>query len=199
VAGRISKFYRKSAVVVYPPIENRNKEIGTRNKKKGNYYLLATRVTGAKGVLETVNAAREGGFKLKLVGEVVEKRIVKKIEKMGMKNIEMLGRVSDSDLAELYERAKGFIALARDEDFGMTVVESMMAGTPVLALNAGGYKETVMPGLSGILIDSADSLAVARGIEQMGKVKWDSEKIKKWGSKFSRSRFEKEVEEIIHA
>lgn len=199
VAGRIAKFYRKQAVVIYPPVEVKDFRFKILDsRKKDNYYLLVTRVTGAKGVIETVEAAIEGGFRLKVVGEVIEPKIGEKVKKLSGEKVELLGRVSDAQLSKLYTESKGFIAIARDEDFGMTVVESMLRGTPVLALNEGGYKETVVPGKTGILIDSTDPKAVIDGIREMEKAKWDSGEIKKWASKFGRDRFKKEIKEQVN-
>ncbi len=100
--------------------------------------------------------------------------------------------MSDSELASLYTNAKGFIALARDEDFGMTVVESMSYGTPVLAFNGGGYKESVIAGKTGVLIEDTDPASVVRGIKLMNKTKWDRKTIKKWASQFNSDRFRQE-------
>ena len=79
----------------------------------------------------------------------------------------------------------------------MTVVEAMMYGTPILAFNGGGYKESVVPGKTGILIDDTDLKSVSEGIAKMEKIKWNRAAIKKWAGRFGRERFEREVREII--
>ncbi len=188
VAGRVKKFYRKNAIVVYPPIEINHKSQILQFSNQ-DYYLMVSRIVGGKGILEASQAFKKLGIKLKIVGEVVD-------SKLGAK-VECLGRVEDSKLTALYEQARGFVALARDEDFGMTVVEAMMRGTPVLAYNGGGYKETVEPGKTGILIDGTDTKSVKAGIEKMESVKWNREEIIKWASRFGRARFEREIREVI--
>ena len=194
VAIRIKKFYRREAQVVYPPIEVKGKS--KKGQEKRDYYLLVTRITGAKGVVESLNAARKGGFKLKLVGEIIEKRLENSVNKAG-KNVEYLGRVSDRELGELYANARGFIALAQDEDFGMTVVEAMGYGTPVIALRSGGYKETVKEGVTGHFVESTKVEEILSGIRKMDKTKWDKAKIMSWASEFDRSKFEEKIKEII--
>lgn len=188
VAARIAKFYRKTAVVVYPPIESSTRDHAT-TRPRGNYYLMVSRIVGGKGIEAAAKAFKQLGIKLKIVGEVVD-------TKLGAK-VECLGRVEDSQLPSLYTNAKGFVALARDEDFGMTVVESMAHGTPVLAFNGGGYKETIVPGKTGILIDNTDTKSVAEGVKQMEATKWDREVIKKWSSKFGRENFELNIGKIV--
>ncbi len=191
VAGRIKKFYRRDAVVVYPPIELKGKSKKVQAKRE-DYYLLVARITGAKGVTEAIEAAERGGFRLKLVGEMVSP----KLQVKSSKHVEYQGRVDDVVLAELYSRAKGFVALARDEDFGMTVVEAMGYGTPVLALNSGGYRETVVP-KTGILIEDTSVERVVAGIKQMEETTWDHSAIVKWAQKFNRNVFETKIREII--
>ena len=66
------------------------------------------------------------------------------------KNVEFLGHVTDEELVQLYSEAKGFLALAQDEDFGITPVEAQLCGTGVVAYYGGGYKETVVENKTGI-------------------------------------------------
>ena len=115
-----------------------------------------------------------------------------------------MGRVAEEKLYELYAKAKGFIALARDEDFGMTPVEAQAAGTPVIAFNGGGFKESVIDSsagsgqvATGILIDDTDEETLRRAIESFNKVKWDKEKIQNQARKFSKERFKKEIKKFI--
>jgi glycosyltransferase involved in cell wall biosynthesis len=105
--------------------------------------------------------------------------------------------VSDDKLADLYKGAKGFVALARDEDFGMTVIESMIYGTPVLAYRGGGYLETVVPGKTGIFVDGVGTREIGEGIKEMEKTKWNQKEIVTWASKFGRERFEKEMRKVV--
>ncbi len=195
VAARIKKFYRREALVVYPPVESKGAS-STGQVERGDYYLLVTRITGAKGVIETMSAAQNAGFKLKLVGEIVENRLKKMIERAG-ENVEYVGRVGDSELGKLYANARGFIALARDEDFGMTVVEAMGHGVPVLALNSGGYKETVKEGMTGYFVKDAKVESIVLGIRKMDKTKWNKSRIVSWAREFDRSNFETKMKKII--
>lgn len=190
VARRIEKFYRKVSTVVYPPIEVQ--ELGTRKQELGEYYLMVSRIVGGKGIEEADQAATQGKFRLKIVGEIVDK-------KLGSRLAHYVGRVSEGELADLYSGAKGFLALSHDEDFGMTVVESMAYGTPVLAYNGGGYRETVIPGKTGVLIEATDKESVLAGIKKMERTAWNRVEIKKWAAKFGRARFEREIRRIVSA
>jgi len=72
----------------------------------------------------------------------------------------------------------------------MTVVESMAAGTPVIAFNGGGFRETVIDGETGILIDDMDVATLEKALKRFEEMKWDLEKIQKQARKFSRENFE---------
>ncbi|PIW07388.1 hypothetical protein COW38_02870 [Candidatus Collierbacteria bacterium CG17_big_fil_post_rev_8_21_14_2_50_45_7] len=194
VAGRIEKFYRKQASVVYPPIKMVNGQWLMVNGKRGDYYLVVSRIVGGKGIEEATTAFKKLGIPLKIVGEKVAHGTWLMVRG---KKIEYLGRVGDGELAKLYAGAKGFVALARDEDFGMTVVEAMSCGTPVLAYDGGGYRETVMPGKTGVLIQGTNTRDIGEGIKQMEKIKWNRNEIKKWARQFGRVNFEKNIRKII--
>jgi glycosyltransferase involved in cell wall biosynthesis len=112
-------------------------------------------------------------------------------------HIELLGRVSDSKLYELYGRAKGFIALARDEDFGMSVVEAQAAGTPVIAFRGGGFKESVIDGQTGVFIDTVDEKTMGSAIRKLNSINWDKTKLQVNARRFSKERFEKKVLEFV--
>jgi glycosyltransferase involved in cell wall biosynthesis len=213
VQARIKKFYRRDSVVIYPPvdIEGMKKVVGgqlsvdgerskqqtqTTEHRQQNYFLIVSRLVGAKGLEEAINVFSKlgGKYKLKIVGEAAGYSDVEsKIKNQKSNNVELLGRVSNEKLYELYAKAKGFIALARDEDFGMTVVEAQAAGTPVIAFNGGGFRESIVDGVTGILINDTDQKTLKKAIGRFNGLKWDKKRIQNHARKFSKERFEKEI------
>ncbi len=180
VENRIKKFYKKDSTVIYPPVDVEEIVKETKNTEKENYYFIASRQVGAKGIEDALKAFNRFKFELKIVGEGSS-----------------FGRVSDEKLWELYAKAKGFIALASDEDFGMTVVEAQAAGTPVIAFNGGGFKESVIDGITGILIDNTDEKTLKTAIKRFESIKWDKEKLIQNAKRFSSARFKKEMLEFV--
>ncbi|OGM12761.1 hypothetical protein A3A76_00675 [Candidatus Woesebacteria bacterium RIFCSPLOWO2_01_FULL_39_23] len=204
VKKRIEKFYRRDSTVIYPPVDIEkiiNFTTALRSsvvKKQETYFLIVSRIVGAKGLEEAAKAFRNLPYKLKIVGEAHGYSNVKsQMSKVKSQNIDFLERVTDEKLWGLYARAKGFIALARDEDFGMTVVEAQAAGIPVIAFNGGGFKESVIDGVTGILINNTDEKTLKKAIERFNKIKWDENKLRNNARKFSKERFVKEIEEYI--
>ena len=199
VAARIEKFYRKSSTVIYPPVEVEKIIEATKNLRKEDYFLIVSRLVGAKGLEEAARLARKLNFELKIVGETYGFADVKRqLERQSGGNIELLGRVSDEKLYTLYGKAKGFIALARDEDFGMSVVEAQAAGTPVIAFNGGGFKESVVDGETGLLIEDTNEETVGGAIQKLNKINWDKAKLQANAKRFSKSRFKKEIVDFVN-
>jgi len=220
VAGRIEKFYRRDSVVIYPPVEVENIIEATKNLKKASgpnlrfgerqgsekglrprgedYFLIVSRLVGAKGLEEAAKLAKKLNFKLKIVGETHGFNDVKKeLESLSGGNVELLGGVTDEELYELYGKARGFIALARDEDFGMSVVEAQAAGTPVIAFRGGGFKESIIEGETGIFIDDTEVETMKEAIKKLQRTKWDKTKLQANAKKFSKERFKKEMLEFV--
>lgn len=188
VAGRIEKFYRRNSVVIYPPVSIPNTEYRVPSTKN-NYYLIISRIVGSKGFELIYDLGNK--YKVIVAGKVIGKSGEKIVKKLKENNIEYLGEVTEEEKWKLMTGAKAFLCLSRDEDFGISAVESQMCGTPVIAYNGGGYKETVVPGKTGILFDEYSTEGVVGGIREIGEIRWDREVIKKYAQKFSKENFVK--------
>lgn len=192
---RIEKFYRKDSIVIYPPIDTK---VFDNDFKKDDYFLIVSRLVGAKGLEEAAMAAKSVGIKLKIAGGSAGYNQVKsRLEKMSGGQVELLGRVTDDELIGLYAKAKGFVALARQEDFGMTVVEAQAAGTPVIAFRGGGFLESVVEGETGIFVDDTSVETLKKAFESFNKIKWNRTKIKANAKKFDRSVFENKIRRLV--
>lgn len=205
VRRRIEKFYRREAEVIYPPVElpkikNQKLNIKNTNQNLKSYYLIVSRVVGGKGLELAVEAANKMGFPLKVVGAPAGySTLYKGLQKKAKKNVEFLGFVSDEKLVKLYAGAKAFLALARDEDFGITPVEAMLSGTPVIAYKGGGYMETVIDGKTGIFFDDYSVQGLAGAIKKFQATSFNPVTIKKHTEKFSKERFKKQIKEFINS
>ena len=190
---RIEKFYRRDSKVIYPPVTLPKID----KVKKENYYFMVSRIVGAKGLELAVDAAVKSGFKLKIAGSKAGYYSDQQLRDKSKGKVEFLGQVNDEKLARLYANARGFLALSIDEDFGITPVEAMMAGTPVIAFNGGGYKESIVNGKTGILFDDYSIKGLTDAINKFEKIKFDSRAIINHAQKFSKYRFEKEIKSLI--
>jgi glycosyltransferase involved in cell wall biosynthesis len=114
-------------------------------------------------------------------------------------NVELEGWVPREGLAELFATAAGFIHVG-DEDFGISMVEALAAGTPVLAANGGGARDIVRPGREGVLIsDPADPAEIRRGVRDLLARQWDPHELRESAGRFSEERFRERLTEVLRA
>ena len=196
VKNRIWKFYRKKAVVIYPPVEVERFIRNSKGEVKEDYVLIVSRLVGAKGILEAAKAAKKLKLRLKVSGEAVGFSTIKSTL-LKYPFVELLGRVSDEDLPGLYARAKGFLALAKEEDFGITPVESMASGTPVIAFDGGGFRESVLENKTGLFVKDTKSKTLIAAIRKTVNKQWDKNLLQSRAKIFSKQVFKKKVVSFI--
>lgn len=132
------------SLLIYPPIDVKNFYF----EKYGNFWLSVNRISEHKRLeLQLQTFARIPKEKLLIVGNAENtseaQRYFNKLKLFAPSNVEFLEEINDKKLKKLYSSCMGFITTAEDEDFGITPVEAMASGKPVIAPNEGGYKETI--------------------------------------------------------
>ncbi|MEO1953829.1 MAG: glycosyltransferase [Campylobacterales bacterium] len=144
VQERIKRTYDRDSIVIYPPVDVDRFEL---YKDKDDFYITASRLVPYKKTKLIVEAFNEmPDKKLVVIGAGEEYDAIKEIAK---ENISVLGYCANDVLVDYMQRAKCFVYGAV-EDFGIIPIEAMACGTPVVALNQGGTKETVEDGINGI-------------------------------------------------
>ncbi len=198
VANRIRKFYRRESEVIYPPIEisTKNKVLSAKGITK-DYFLIISRIIGSKNIELAVEAANKYGFKLKIAGRAIGENGKRIAEKIKGKSVEYLGEVDEKTKIDLMVTAKAFLALEKDADFGMTVVEPQAYGTPVIAYRNGGYLEAIEENKTGVFFDELTVEGLGKGIQQFNKLKWDKKVLMKNAQKFSKENFIKRIRSIV--
>jgi len=149
---RIEKYHQRTANIIYPPVDVSK----FKCKEYGDFWLSVNRLYPEKRVELQIEAFRKmPDEKLIIVGGYAKgdhaEKYAKSISTKLPLNVSILGEVSEQELIDLYARCRGFICTALDEDFGLTPVEAMASGKPVVAVNEGGFRETVTE-KTGLLI-----------------------------------------------
>ncbi len=191
IKNRIKKYYNKDAQVIYPPVDT-NKFYISENLK--NYYLIGGRLVPYKKFDLAVRAFNRLDIPLKIFGVGPE---INRLQKIAKSNIEFLGEVSEAKKAELYSQCLAFIN-PQEEDFGITVVEAMASGRPVIAYSAGGTLETIKEGETGEFFEDQTWENLANTIIHFQPEKYNSEKIKNHAEQFNKTRFKNEIRNFIN-
>jgi len=205
VAGRIEKFYRREASVIYPPVETPNYKFQNSKILNGKYYLTGGRLARAKHVDLIVKACEELGVKLKVFGkgfvgydsELRIKNLEFRIEE-GKSEVEFLGEVSDVEKEKLMRGARAFIFAGEDEDFGIVPVEAMGAGLPVIAYKSGGVRESVVDGKTGFFFEELSVESLKGAIRKLEKTKIRKEDCIARAKIFDKKRFKREINEFVN-
>ena len=169
VQRRIKDYYNRSSEVIYPPVDTSR----FRCKEYGDFWLSVNRIYPEKRIDLQFEVFRElPEERLVVVGGYAEgdhaSRYYETLISDIPDNVEMRSAVSEMELIDLYARCKGLICTAQDEDFGLTPVEAMASGKPVVAVDEGGFLETIVNGVTGFLVPaSRDELA--RGVRAISK------------------------------
>jgi len=193
IAEKIKRIYNRGSDVIYPPVDIDKFE---PVEEKDNFYLTASRMVPYKRVDLIVDAfSMMNDKKLLVVGDGHELNNIKRI---ASPNVEILGYKSGEEFKTLLQKAKAFV-FAAEEDFGITVVEAMACGTPVIAFNKGGTAETVIDEQTGILFDSQTAESIKNAILKFEYLKntFKPHQISRYTKKFSRDIFEKNIKEYV--
>ncbi|OGN06462.1 MAG: hypothetical protein A3B86_03370 [Candidatus Yanofskybacteria bacterium RIFCSPHIGHO2_02_FULL_38_22b] len=209
VRERIKKYYRKNAKVIYPPVAINSyitNHISKNYKKSSelihdtgymNYYLIVSRLYPNKNIDIAVEAFNKLNLPLLIIGAGPErKNLESRIQNLEL--IRMLGFLPDEELPHYYQNCKAFI-MPQEEDFGITPIEAMSFGKPVLALRKGGATETILEGQTGEFFDDPIPEALADGVRRLNEnyQSYNSEIIKSQAQKFSVEKFQKQILDLI--
>jgi glycosyltransferase involved in cell wall biosynthesis len=190
VAARIRKYYRRDSVIIPPPVDT---EQFALSRTSGDYYLTVARLAPYRRIDLIVEAFRELGLPVKIVGIGRDRA---RLEARATPNIEFLGRVDDETLADLYANCRGYL-FPGEEDFGIAPVEAQAVGKPVVAYGAGGSLDTVIDGETGVLFPHQTPKDLADAIRRLETMSFDPERIRRNAERFSVSVFRESLTKYV--
>lgn len=187
--ARISKYYRREADIIYPPVEVEPETPET----KGDYYVTLGVLTPYKRIDLAIEAFNISGKTLKIIGDGPDR---KRLEAMAENNIEFIGRADDEVRNQLLRQAKGFI-FPNEEDFGIISLEAMALGTPVIAYNKGGATETVIDKQTGILFEKQTVESLNHAVAAAEDTEFKTADMHAQARKFDRKKFEESIKQCV--
>lgn len=189
VGSRIRKYYRRDFTTIYPGAHINEYPIV---KEPEEFYLVVSRFVYYKRVDLAIEACNRLGKRLVVIGSHGEEK--EKLRKMAGPTVEFLGRVSDEEMEHYYSKAKAFL-FPGVEDYGITPIEAMSAGVPVLAYGKGGALETVIDGKTGLYFQeqSVESLMSCIQRFETEGVALTRDEIHEYSKNFSSEVFRKNM------
>jgi glycosyltransferase involved in cell wall biosynthesis len=197
VAERIARHWNREASVVHPPVDT---EFYTPDPAEpvDDFFLLAGRLVPYKRPDIAIKAAIAAKVRLVIAGGGRKLDDYKRIA--GDADITFLGRVSDDELRSLQRRALACL-LPGEEDFGIVPVEAMACGTPVVALGVGGVCDSVIDGVTGVLVQGDDDASIiaafATALAEFDRGSFDSAHIRRHAEGFSRAEFRRKIGLVV--
>src|SRR2546428_5371664 len=184
VRDRIRRYYGRDAQVVHPFVRDEFLSAPLR-RERDDFDLIISALAPYK----RLELAIATGRPLVIIGEGPMRR---KLEREAGPNVTFLGSVSREVILDHLSRARTLI-LPGVEDFGITPLEAMALGTPVVAFRAGGALETVVEGRTGIFFDEPVVHSIRAALEAASAQAWNREEIRAHAATFSRARFQRQL------
>src|SRR5207244_1064063 len=182
------------ASVVYPPVDTTC--YSPNGTVPEGFLLMVSALVPYKRIDLAIDASRLSGVPLRIVGDGPERNRLMTLAADRRADVQFLGSLSDEDIRDLYRRSAA-VLLPGEEDFGIAPVEAQACGRPVIALARGGALETVVDGVTGVLVSESSGEAFAAGISRATRTKFDPTAIRQHAVKFDVSVFARSIQHAI--
>jgi glycosyltransferase involved in cell wall biosynthesis len=179
---RIMELYGVESEIVHPPVAVERFTVGAPE----DFVLFVGQIVPHKRLEVALEAARIAGRPIKIVGDGPDRERLEAL--YGGPWVEFCGSVSDDRLVDLYARCIALV-VPNVEEFGIAAVEAQAAGRPVVAVDRGGVRETVIPGETGVLVEGEDAAALAEALHDTDFGRFDPMKIRANAERFSPAAF----------
>jgi len=189
--ARIKKYYNRPSTVVHPPVDVERFTPAPKGERSG--YVLWGRHVPYKRFDLAVEACNQLGAHLTIIGSGSD---TARLKKLAGPTIKFVGRVSDAELVRLAQSAKGFL-FPNEEDFGISAVEALAAGTPVIAYAKGGALDIVQDGETGVLFDKQTVASLVAAMKRFETLTFLPATLHRKAKRFDKSLFATRMKKIV--
>jgi glycosyltransferase involved in cell wall biosynthesis len=200
VADRIRRYYERDATVVHPPVdvafydaERGGSERGSPSEPRKDFLLCVGALVPYKRFEVAIEAARRLRRRLVLVGRGPEET---RLRALAGPSVEFLSGLPREGLRALY-RTCAFYLQPGEEDFGISAVEAVACGAPVVALARGGVRDVIQDGANGVLYEGDDAGALAEAVERAAAQRFDYTDLRASALPFRPERFADEFDAAV--
>lgn len=192
VKRRIAKYYRRHANVIYPPVDLSRFKISQNSE---DFFLIISTLTPYKRIDLAVQLFNKIGKRLVIIGDGPHKNYLQNI---AGENIDFLGFKDDRTVVEYLQNCRALI-FPGEEDFGITPIEAMACGKPVLALGRGGVKESVVAGITGEFFAEPTTASMEDGLARLirNQNSYSAFKCRRQAGKFAKEIFVEEIKKQV--
>ncbi len=192
VQNRLKKYYKVNSEVIYPPVDISRFKIG---KNHSDYFLIVSTLTPYKKIDLAIHLFNKIGKKLVIIGDGPQRKY---LESISGDNIDFLGFKNDIVVKEYMENCRAFI-FPGEEDFGITPVEAMACGKPVLAFGKGGVLETIIPEKTGEFFFEQNIEAMEDGLARLiyNEKFYSPHLIRKHSRQFDKKVFIEKIQKTV--
>jgi glycosyltransferase involved in cell wall biosynthesis len=195
VASRIRRYYNRHADVIYPPVETGFFSPDDTAARE-DFLLIVSALVPYKRIDVAIEASRLSNMPLRIVGGGPERDALSRLVATTGADVRLLGPLPDEAVRDQYRRAAA-VLLPGEEDFGIAPVEAQACSTPVVALGRGGALETVIDGITGVLVSEPTPQAFAAGIARAKQMTFDASLIRQHAMQFDRAVFARSIQSTV--
>jgi glycosyltransferase involved in cell wall biosynthesis len=188
---RITRYYNQSSTVVHPPVDIDRFTPPPRTEREG--YVLWGRHVPYKRFDLAIEACNNLLRPLTVIGSGPD---TERLKSLAGPTVDFVGRVSDEELVRIAQRSRGFL-FPNEEDFGISAVESLAAGTPVIGYAKGGVLDIVQDGETGVLFAEQTVANLTAAIERFETLSFLPATLHRKSKRFASSLFDQKMQKIV--
>jgi glycosyltransferase involved in cell wall biosynthesis len=188
VVERIRRHYGRPATVCHPPVDLDFYGPGSPPPPRRDFLLAVGALVPYKRFDLAIAAAARLGRRLVLVGRGPEER---RLRAMAAGSVDIRADLEPERLRDLY-RSCALYVQPGEEDFGISAVEALACGAPVVAFSRGGARDIVRDGENGVLYEGEGAVDLAAAVARAEGLRFDYTRLRDSALPFRRERFEAE-------
>lgn len=188
---RIKEYYNKPSTVIYPPVDVDRFTPPPKTERHG--YVIWGRHVPYKRFDLAIQAANELSAQLTIAGTGPD---TERLKSLAGPTVRFVGRISDNELVTLAQSSKAFL-FPNEEDFGISAVEALAAGTPVIAYNKGGALDIVQDGETGVFFTEQTTESLVSAMQRFETLSFLPATLHRKAKRFDKGLFATKLHKII--